>query len=320
MSVKKGRFTTFSLLLLIMVLFSSSCSHGPISTKDFTAQEWPARTPANWLNSCADSIAAFFKPKTVIQQVSGLPELTQLNPQIKKFANGKNYTQYTANINVMNKYPDYDDFIKKTVEIIFEPVEPFGHINLRIGNTIYSFNYVQSTSINKFSPRIKKSSSENMPSSTGFVFEVDPEQILKLKKDIDAVYTSSVSHNLPPFDAYSPLLKIVEEEGFLGKNLKFQSPSPNHGNDQGVKGQIVQEGSNFFLDTGAGMKVPLVKQGHDFYVQSYSCSSSAEYVLANFFGINLSYADSAKALHHSLSKGNINESISPVAVIKYYED
>jgi hypothetical protein len=330
---KKLKLLLLTVVLSLTLLFG--CSHGPVSSRDISHEELVAlahtgpgtdfssinnsREPANWASSCLANITGFFKPKEIVQNQS-FPELTQLTPEIKTFPNGKKYTQYVANINVMNKYPDYDEFLKKSVEVIFEPADPFGHINLRIVETIYSFNYIKSVSINKFAPRMKKSSIEDMPSSTGFVFQVEKEKIELLKKEIDAFYNSSASHNVPPFDAYSPMLKIVETDGVMGKKLKYETTSPKHGNTQELKGKIVQENNLFFLDTEKGIKLPLSKKGDDFYLQSYSCSSSAEYILQNFFGINVSYANSAKSLNQSLLKGNINESISPIAVIKYYEE
>ncbi len=320
-----------TIVLLIFAL--SSCANSPISSRDISRSEKESlsnyryspintkiRQPANWANDCLNSVGSFFKPKPKPISIKPLPELTQLNPEMKQFPNGKKYTQYTANVNVMNKYPDYEQFLKQTVEVIFEPVDPFGHINLRVGETVYSFNYIKSTSMNKFSPRMRKSSNAEMPSSRGFVFQLDEEKILALKKEIENFYKSSASHNVPPFDAYSPLLKIVESNGAFGKSLKYETTSPKHGNTSELKGKIMQEGNLAFLDNENGIKLPLVKKGNDYYVQSYSCSSSAEYILKNFFGIDISHAYSAKSLNESLLKGNIDESISPIAVIKYYED
>ena len=78
------------------------------------------RNPADWSDNCTSYIAKFFRPKPNDNVFTKpLPELTQLNPEIKIFPNGKKYTQYKADINVMNKYPEYEDFLKETAEIIF---------------------------------------------------------------------------------------------------------------------------------------------------------------------------------------------------------
>ena len=227
---------------------------------------------------------------------------------------------YNMRFKLFNKYPDYEEFLAHTAEIIFEPVEPFGHINLRIGKNIYSFNNVEWTSINKFSPRMKKSSNPEMPGSHGFVFEIGKEKIESMKKNIDAFYNSSSSHNIPPFDAYSPMLKITEIETTLGKNLKYETTSPKFGNEKAIKGKIISEKGHYFLDTGNGTRVPVIKEDGHYFTQSYSCSSSAAYILKEFFNINVSYGDAAKSLLQSLLKGNLQEKTSPIAVIKYYED
>ncbi|MDO9182617.1 MAG: hypothetical protein Q7U04_09420 [Bacteriovorax sp.] len=324
MAFLKNKFFLFTLILVLWSI--SGCSSQKFSTRDITPDETSyltaqssLRTPANWVNSCFEDLKSIFKETKAIQ-VTQLPELALLNPETKKFPNGKKYIQYTANINAMKNYPEYDTFLKTTAEIIFEPADPFGHIRLRIGEKTYSFNFIKSTSINQFTPVMKNSNISDMPSSTGFVFSVEKQKIEMLESEIEAFYNSSASNNVPPFDAYSPLLKIVEFGDGAEKKLKFETTSPKYGNDKELKGKIVQEGKLYFIDTEDGIKLPLIKKGNDFYLQSYSCSSSAQYILQHFFDIDLTYANSAKSLNQSLLKGNINGSISPVAIIKYYEN
>lgn len=331
MLIKKNKQVLVTSLFLISIL--ASCSHQPTqvvwSSRDISPEEsqmmkvYPTaeRVPADWIDRCSASVRNFFNPKPAggVDAVVAkpLPELTQLNPQVKKFSNGKKYTEYQANINIMNKYPDYDDFLEQTAEIIFEPVEPFGHINLRVGKKVYSFNFIQSTSINKFSPRMKNSSNPEMSGSTGYVFQLSKEKIESLEKEIEAFYRSSASNNVPPFDAYSPLLKINKVGG---GRLKFQSESPKFGNMNAIDGKIVEENGQYFLDSGRGVRVPAIKKGDDFFTQSYSCSSSAGHIMEKFFGISLSYDGAAKSIKQSLDNGNMNESISPIGIIKYYEE
>lgn len=334
MFIKKNKQVLITSLFLISIL--ASCSHQPTqfawSSRDITPEEkqmmlahplTSEREPADWRDRCTTGIRNFFKPKATgadAVALKPLPELTQLNPQVKKFSNGKKYTEYQANINIMNKYPDYDEYLEQTAEIIFEPVEPFGHINLRVGKKVYSFNFIQSTSINKFSPRMKNSENPEMSGSMGYVFQVGKEKIEAMEKEIEAFYRSSASNNVPPFDAYSPLLKIHEADGAFGKTLKFQSESPKFGNENQISGKIVQENGNYFLDAENGIKVPVVKKGADYFTQSYSCSSSAGHIMEKFFGITLSYNGAAKSIKQSLDNGNMNENISPIGIIKYYEE
>lgn len=331
MFIKRNKQVLISLLFLVSM--TTSCSHWTHQTvwssRDMTPEEQQQlgygnaeRVPADWIDRCSAGIRNFFNPKSnAVDAVVAkpLPELTQLNPQVKQFSNGKKYTEYQANINVMNKYPDYDEYLEQTAEIIFEPVEPFGHINLRVGKKVYSFNFIQSTSINKFSPRMKNSSNPEMSGSTGYVFQLGKEKIEAMEKEIEAFYRSSASHNVPPFDAYSPLLKIHQEEGSFGPKLKFKSESPKFGNLNNINGKIVDENGKYFLDSGNGIKVPVVKKGEDFFTQSYSCSSSAGHIMEKYFGVTLSYSGSAKSIKQSLENGNMNESISPIGIIKYYE-
>ena len=325
-----------TMIFLSALLLTSACSHHTpapyYSSRDVTPEEQLAinewtwsdseRAPANWFDSCVGGVTQFFKPKPqAIAPQRELPQLTQLNPVEKKFPNGKKYTEYTANTGVMNKYPDYDTFLEETAEVIFEPTEPFGHIYLRIGKKVHTFNNVQWTSVSSFSPRLRKSSNPELMSSTGFVFHLGKEKIDPLLKEIAALYSSSQSHNVPAFDAYSPMLKIEERDGMMGgKKLFYVTDSPKYGNDKEIKGKLVEVNGVMVLDAGNGITVPVVKKGDHYYTQSYSCSSSAGHVLEKFFGLKVAHAYSAKSLAAALSKGNINESISPVAVIKYYEE
>ena len=329
--MKKHLKISASVLLISLSLsFLSSCAQVSYSSRDITKEELAKydspyhespelRSPAD-IKDCANYILDFFRTKKEQPKNGGIPELTQLSPEIKKFPNGKQYIEYTANINVMNKYPDYDDFLKNTIEVLFEPSEPFGHIRLRIGETIYSFNNVKWTSINKFTPKMNKSKNPDIPSSTGFVFEADRQKMADTQKEIEAFYKSSVSHNIPPFDAFSPLLKIVESDGALGKKLKYESNSPKFGNTQELKGKIIETDKQFLIDTENGIKLPLVKQGNDYYLQSYSCSTSAAYILKKYFDITIGGAGAAKSVNKALLKGNYDGGASPIAIIKYYED
>jgi hypothetical protein len=330
MLFKRNKQYLITSLFFISMLMS--CSHQPShivwSTRDITSEERQLmsaflktdREPADWVDRCSASFRSFLKPKptdgvdAIVEKP--LPELTQLNPQLKNFYNGRQYTEYRANINVMNKYPDYDEFLERTAEIIFEPVEPFGHISLRIGKKLYSFNFIQSTSINTFYPHMKNSTNPEMSGTTGYVFQLSKEKIETMEKEIEAFYKSSASHNVPPFDAYSPLLKIHKVGG--GK-LKFQSESPKFGNMNAIDGKIIEENGQYFLDS-RGVKVPAVKKGDDFFTQSYSCSSSAAHIMEKYFGITLSYDGAAKSIKQSLDNGNMNERISPIGIIKYYEE
>lgn len=334
MPIKKNKRILITSLFLISIL--ASCSHQPTqvawSSRDITPEErqmmstYPSaseREPADWVDRCVSGVRNFFNPKAngvdaVV--LKPLPELTQLNPQVKQFPNGKKYTEYQANINVMNKYPDYDEYLEQTAEIIFEPVEPFGHITLRIGKKLHSFNFIQSTSINNFSPRMKNSSNPEMSGSMGYIFHIGKDKIEAMAKEIEMFYKVSASNNVPPFDAYSPLLKIHEVDGTFGKTLKFQSESPKYGNENNITGKIVEENGNFFLDSEKGIKVPVIKKGKEYFTQSYSCSSSAGHVMEKYFGITLSYDGAAKSIKESLDNGNINENISPIGIMKYYEE
>lgn len=328
MSFKKNKQVLVTSLFLVMAL--TSCSHNrPWSSRDITPEEkhtmevYPQisqREPADWVDRCTTGIRNFFNPKNApTDNISpkALPELTQLQSKVKKFPNGKSYTEYQASLSALKHYADYDEYVAETAEIIFEPVEPFGHINLRVGKTVYSFNFIQSTSINNYSPRLKVSENPEMSDTTGFVFHLGSAQIEEVEAEIKAFYKSSASHNIPPFDAYGPLLKIHEKDAAFGKKLFFDSDSPKFGNKNPINGKIIEEDGKYFLDADNGIKVPVLKKNGDYFTQSYTCASSAAHILKKFFGIDLSYNVGAKSIKQSLENGNMNESISPIGIMKY---
>lgn len=327
MSFHKNKQVLVTSLFLISLL--ASCSHQPWSSRDITPEEKQAitaytdssqREPADWVDRCTTGIRNFFKPKTQAADVvvaKPLPELTQLESVVKKFSNGKKYTEYRASLASLKNYADYDEYVEETAEIIFEPVEPFGHINLRVGKNLYSFNFIQSTSINNFSPRLKVSDNPEMSDTTGFVFHLGREKIEAVEAEIKAIYKSSASHNVPPFDAYGPLLKIHEKDGSFGKKLYFDSESPKYGNKNGINGKIVEEDGKYFLDAENGIKVPVIKKGDEYFTQSYTCASSAAHIMKKFFGIDLSYSVGAKSIKQSLENGNMNQNVSPIGIMKY---
>lgn len=327
MSYRKNKQVLVTSLFLLTLM--ASCSHQPWSSRDITAEEKQVlssykvssqREPADWVDRCTASVRNFFKPKPQVADavvLKELPQLTQLESTVKQFPNGKKYTEYKASLASLENYADYDEYVAETAEIVFEPVEPFGHINLRIGKNIYSFNFIQSTSINNYTPRLKVSDNPEMSDTTGFIFHLGSQKIEEVEAEIKAFYKSSASHNVPPFDAYGPLLKIHEKNGSFGKSLAFDSDSPKYGNKNGIKGKIVEENGKFFLDAENGIKVPVIKKGDEYFTQSYTCASSAAHILKKFFGIDLSYSVGAKSLKQSLDYGNIDESISPIGIMKY---
>ena len=334
------KFNSIKLLFTIFaVLIYSSCSEHVLnqynSSRDITLNEkidiaqsielTPWRSPADISETCfniVNKILSHFKSNKNISKIDSevLPYLSLLENEKKVFANNKEYILYQANINTMENYSDYKDFLEQTAEVIFEPVEPFGHIRLRIGKRIYSFNNVKWTQNALFKPRILNSSNSEMIGSEGFVFKVSKQKIKEIEDEIQLFYTSSEKNNVPPFDAYSPLLKIEESDSIFGKSLNFISDSPKFGNNSSIDGKIEAIEGNYFLKANSGLKVPVQKINDTYFTQSYSCSTSAVFVLNKFFNLNLSHGESAKGLSQSLLKGNLNQNDSPIAIIKYYEN
>jgi len=234
------------------------------------------------------------------------PKLTKLDYQEKAFRSGKAYRHYQVDASELDG-PEYKKFLKQTVEVLYEPSEPFGHLRLRVGERQYSFNYIQSTSQNVYSPR---SGSDRY----GFIYQVDPEKIVELEGEIIRFYKSSMSHNIPPFDAYSPPLKIKKD----GADWRYESPSEKYSNNEIAEGKIIEENGKFYL-ASPEFKLPVRKIGPDEYEgMSYSCVSSTTYWLERF-GLKLNRNLEAKGVKKTLLDPYFGTS-EPDMIFQYFKD
>jgi hypothetical protein len=235
------------------------------------------------------------------------PKLESLDYHIKSFPSGKTYRYYKIAPNQLNKDDNYQRFLQQTVEVLFEPSEPFGHLRLRVGHKQYSFNYIQSTSQGAFRP----------PSGRdyyGFIYMVDSDQILKIEDEIGRFYSSSAQYNIPPFDAYSPPLKIRKDGG----RWRYESPSESYANNGVAEGEITRENGKYFLKS-SNFKMPIRKLGEEeFEVLSYSCVSSTSYWLEKF-GLRLNPNLEAKGVKKTLLEPRWGAS-EPDMIFQYFND
>lgn len=200
---------------------------------------------------------------------------------------------------VIKEDESFKAYLENTVEIIYKDVAPFGHINLRVGDEIYSFDYVQRTSQNIFD--IERVSS----GSVGFVFNSDKRVIDEMRSKIQRFYENSKKYNVPPFDAYAGNLEVVP--GTFGKGLKYKSSAPKYGNNQAIDKEVklIDNDTGVYLLTPTGEKYPLIKDGNKYFMESYSCSSASTCIMDNFLGMKID-ADlgkgGAKYLKHYLEQ------------------
>jgi hypothetical protein len=224
--------------------------------------------------------------------------------QQKFFSNGKAF-KYIENPQAHLSGKEYEEFLDNSIEVLFEPSEPFGHIRFRAGKKQYSFNYIMSTSMGPYTPRIGEG-------RMGYAFIVDGQLLKELDKEMENFYKFSSHHNFPPFDAYSPPLKIVKD----GKNWRYKSPSKEYSNNEMIDGDIIFENGSYFVEN-SGYKFPVKKIGHEtFEIQSYSCISSAAF-WAKRFGVNLNPWVAAKDLNEML-KNPSGKLSSPHYIFKYW--
>jgi hypothetical protein len=203
------------------------------------------------------------------QNLNNLPSIGQFEEKI--FSSGKSYRLYNKGTLQVNE--QYQQMLHSSVEVIAENSPPFGHLRLRVGDQIYSMNYIQSTSQRLFRPNLN-----NVNEVVGFVYLVDPSEILKLQDEISRFFKSSQDYNVPGFDAFSPPLKIINE----GNQLRYKSPSAEYANNELIRGEIIKDADEYFL-TSPNYKIKVQKiNNNEYEVPSFSCVSATTYWLKKF--------------------------------------
>ena len=233
--------------------------------------------------------------------------LDEIRLERMKFSSGRSYLRYEMPPDKRPSIEVYTRFMDNTVEPIHQTGGEFGHFSLRVGRRLYSFNYLQDTSRNKFSIGMVGHG------KTGFVFQADPEKIRGAQDELEKIYKNSEDNNVPPFDEYSAMLEIVRHED---GSMNFRSNSPSGANNRSISAELVEEEGKHILLTGDGFKYPVIQQGDKLYVQSLSCASSATYVMKKYFGIDVAFTPGAKSLRDTLGKGNPGRQ-APDAIVYY---
>ncbi len=211
---------------------------------------------------------------------------------------------------------EYEELLNNSLEFFYSPSGVFGHVSLRVGKKLYSFNFIQDTSIHDF--RIPWS---NRNGKKGVVFSISPERLKEVQKEIDEIYANSAKYNVPPFDAYGGKLKILHKKKFWGlqKYLVYESrgPDKSYANNGKIFAKLIEKDGEHFLEAPNGFRWAVEKKGDEFFVQSYSCASSAMMIAEKFFGISFPRKTAAaKDLINILEKGNLKGTI-PDLLIDY---
>lgn len=263
------------------------------------APSWVWATPPS---PCAQNLRAL-----ISRSSAELPVLTALPHERARFQTGQEYLLYSMRPEDVVGTDEYKRFLDQTVEVIFQPMEPFGHITLRVGRRIFGFQNVTWTLKSDFTPRM------GVEGQRGVIFAVSENDVTSTRQALEKFYHASESHNIPPFDAYSPVLEIHREPG----GLRFRSTSPEFGNTQTIDGQLVTRDGKQVLKAPNGHECPVEVRDGRYFVQSFSCSTSATYVLRSLFGIRVDFDLGARELIELLDQGNPGGT-APAAIIRYF--
>lgn len=277
-------------------------------------------------DTCPELVSHFF----ALPKEAPVPAfLSKLKSQEKFHPSGKKYIELTADPDVIANDKDYAKFLEETAEILYLPSISFGHIRLRLGTTMYDFKGVKSAGIEKFYPKMKKNKKPgNGP--MGFVFKIGADKIKSMQDEVEMMYLNSNFNNIPPYDLYSGMIRIIESGVGENKILTYASTSnvTNLSNKRQASGKIILHEGKYYLESDDGYRVDVIKRPDGFYTQSYSCLSSATHVMEKYFNTRLNYADFPPEiinqlppdLQKSITDGQIQGGESPQIVIKYFND
>lgn len=227
----------------------------------------------------------------------------------KKFSSGQRYVEYKIPQKLTATKSEWQSFQENSVEVMYEPTGPFGHIRLRVGSTVYSFNFSKDATLHLFDPSKNKA-------TDGYAFVVPKEDIAKVQKEIDRIYYNSSLYNVPPFDPYSHQMRLSSNR----ENPRFRRPTSSIYSlmsTNGATGRIVTRDGRKFFQTPDNLFVPLEEHGEGVVcMQSFSCSSSANHILKKFFGIDLDVDRGAKGMREQLEAGS-SMNRTPDVVLRY---
>ena len=238
------------------------------------------------LNSNDQALDNFFKRYQPLakpsQRITTLPDLPLILSE-RSTLETKYYSFSKADdVQALFASADYQLFLQNSVEIIFTPTTFEGHIQLRVGDRIYAFNYIETVLRENFkSVSLKKG-------KLGFVFFVPAERIRKVQAEINQFYNNSQSYNLVGFDGYSGELALFERfaKGSY-QGLKYSSNYVRAANNLPAQGLIVRDGDDVFVETPNGNTYRAFDTERGVCVRGLNCGSSAIFVLKTFLGIEL---------------------------------
>lgn len=229
-----------------------------------------------------------------------LPPANDSEPPLYKIGRNKAYF----------KNENYKAFMYNSVEIIYDDVSPYGHIRLRIGDRLFAFDYVEKTVRDIFEGLGAKAN------RVGFAFQVPYSEIKKQLPDIDRFYNNAVTYNMSGFDAQSvPLFLKPQESSNTYEGLSQESTHFFFANDRLAKAYIVDRDGQTYVETPDGVQIKTENTDKGFCIQSFSCSTSATFVLNHFFGKQFGMKHGAQSLMKSLKSGASAE--KPDAIIFY---
>jgi hypothetical protein len=212
--------------------------------------------------------------------------------------NGRKTNVFKINSNVAET-DGYQQIKEESAEIIYEPIGKFGHISLRVGDKVYSFENYRQTSKKIFNlSKLRKN-------AKGFVFNISKEQIQKMEDQISHVYRSGQKYNIPPFDAYSRRYEIIMKSN--GNYIGKQVDSSKSGSSINLQGEVKEIAGKKYLVAPNNVKLPIEEKDGRMYIKSVNCASSASTILRQFLGIDIGNFLGAHSINDAVMDGLINK-------------
>jgi hypothetical protein len=202
--------------------------------------------------------------------------------------------------------------LNNTVEIIYYDTSPFGHVLLRVGKKLISFNTPGDTTFKDYYRTWRQDMVK--PGQISVIIPIASEKISSAMTAIQRFVQSSKEFNLPPMDAYSSKIALENSGG------KWSLQAPIQGRFSAAnwfKGKVQINDDAPYIQSPNGVKIP-IEQNEDgkLTIQSYSCSTSVDFILKTFFGIVLKNSYRATSVQQEILSGSLGpvlnyESSSP---------
>ncbi len=198
----------------------------------------------------------------------------------------------------------YNNYLNNTLEIIFSPKGSTGHVELRVGTKVYSFENHLLRKTFDYGPEYYRSVITE--GSIGRVYQLNRDQLLELETYLNKIYRAN--ENFPPFDVYGSYEKVEKIKEGVYKLVESR-------NKRSFNAKLVEDESGLYFIGESGLKVAAKRLGDDILIDTVNCAKISTLLVKSLFDIDLGIRNSAHVLNNAFLDFKVTD--MPAAVIEY---